>query len=114
MIYRCHHALARRRQLRTPGSLLESTGGSVLESAEEHDVDFSAAGGLPQFLASFSLGRIGTDLTDVHGDRPAAPGGILPHGPALHRKGLLVPDRYKLLKILRRAKMQTRHHWPMG
>jgi hypothetical protein len=34
MIYRCHHAQARPRQLRTPGSLLESTGGSVLESAE--------------------------------------------------------------------------------
>src|ERR1019366_4189484 len=34
MIYRCHHAQARRRQVRMPGSLLESTGGSILPSAE--------------------------------------------------------------------------------
>jgi hypothetical protein len=34
MIYRCHHAQARRGQLRMPGSLLESTGGSLLASAE--------------------------------------------------------------------------------
>jgi hypothetical protein len=34
MIYRCHHAQARRRQVRMPGSLLESTGGSIFPSAE--------------------------------------------------------------------------------
>jgi hypothetical protein len=35
MIYRCHHAQARRGQVRMPGSLLESIGGSLLASAEE-------------------------------------------------------------------------------
>jgi len=34
MIYRCHHAEARRGQVRMPGSLLESTGGSVFPSDE--------------------------------------------------------------------------------
>src|ERR1035441_4800552 len=34
MIYRCHHAQARRGQVRMPGSLLESTGGSILPSDE--------------------------------------------------------------------------------
>ena len=31
----------------------------------QHDVDLAAAGGLQQFLTSFSLGRTGADLTDV-------------------------------------------------
>jgi len=34
MIYRCHHAQARRGQVRMPGSLLESTGESLFASAE--------------------------------------------------------------------------------
>ncbi len=51
----------------------------------EHYRDFSAPGGLDQFLPTFSLGRTGANLTDLHGDRPAAAGGINPHGAALHR-----------------------------
>jgi len=56
----------------------------------QHYIDLSAAGGLEQFLTSFALGPSGANLTDLHADRPAASGGILPHGAALHRKCLLV------------------------
>jgi len=38
----------------------------------QHDIDLSAAGGLQQFLTSFSLGRTRANLKDLHGDRPAA------------------------------------------
>jgi hypothetical protein len=41
--------------------------------------DLSAAAGPQRFLTSFSLGRTGSNLTDLYGDGPAAPGGIL-HG----------------------------------
>ena len=62
----------------------------AVQPPHQHDIDLAAACGLQQFLASFSLGRTGANLTDLHGDRPAAPGGILPHGAALHRKRLLI------------------------
>jgi hypothetical protein len=62
----------------------------AVQPPNQHDVDLSAAGGLQQFLASFSLGRTGTDLTDVHGNGPAPPGSILPHGATLHGQRLLI------------------------
>ena len=62
----------------------------AVQPPHQHHIDLAAAGGLQQFLASFSLGRTGTDLTDLHGDRPAAPGGILPHGATLHGQRLLI------------------------
>jgi hypothetical protein len=62
----------------------------AVQSPNEHYIDFSAAGGREQFVKSFSLGRTGATLMDLRGDRPAASGGILPNGPALHRKGLLI------------------------
>jgi hypothetical protein len=57
----------------------------AIEAPHDHYIDLSAAGGLQQFLTCFSLSRTGTDFTDVHGDHPATPDGILPHGAALHR-----------------------------
>ena len=62
----------------------------AIQSPHQHDIDLAAACGLQQFLASFSLGRAGADLTDLHGDGPAAPGGILAHGADLHRQRLLI------------------------
>jgi hypothetical protein len=48
------------------------------------------SGGLQQFLTSLSPRRTGTDLADLQGNRPAASGGILPHGVTLHRHSLLI------------------------
>ena len=62
----------------------------AVQPPHQHDIDLAAAGGLQQFLTSFSLGRTGADLTDLHGNGPAAPGGILPHGATLHRQRLLI------------------------
>ena len=62
----------------------------AVQPPDQHHIDLPAAGGLQQFLTSFSLGRPGANLADLHGDRPAAPGGILPHGATLHRKRLLI------------------------
>ena len=42
------------------------------------------------FSRASRLRRTGAHLADLQGDRPAAPGGILPHGAALHRKCLLI------------------------
>jgi hypothetical protein len=48
--------------------------------------DRSPGGGRPPaFLARFSPCRTGANLADLQGNRPAAPGGILTHGAALHR-----------------------------
>jgi hypothetical protein len=61
-----------------------------IQAPNENDVDLAAACGLQQFLTSFSLGRTGADLTDVHGNGPAPPGSILPHGATLHGQRLIV------------------------
>jgi hypothetical protein len=61
-----------------------------IQSPHQHQVDLVTAGGLQQFLASFSLGRTGADLTDVYGNGPAPPGSILPHGATLHGQRLLI------------------------
>ena len=65
----------------------------AIQTPHQHYVELSPAGGREQFLTSYSLGRTGANLTDLEGDRPAASGGILPHGAALHRKCLLIVRR---------------------
>jgi len=62
----------------------------TVQPPHQHDIDLATAGRLHQFLASFSLGRTRANLADLQGDRPAAPGRILAHDTALHRKSLLV------------------------
>lgn len=62
----------------------------AVQPPNQHDIDLAAACGLQQFLTSLSPRRTGTDLTNLHGDRPAAPGSILPHGATLHGQCLLI------------------------
>jgi hypothetical protein len=62
----------------------------AVQSPDQHYIDLSASCGLDQFLASLTLEGTGANLTDLHGDRPTSPGGILPHGATLHRKCLLI------------------------
>jgi hypothetical protein len=50
MIYRCHHAQARRGQVRMPGSLLESTGRSIFSRATKRFQVFEC---IKQFQAYF-------------------------------------------------------------
>src|ERR1017187_2347260 len=70
MIYRCHHAQARRRQVRMPGSLLESTGGSIFPSAEALAAlveELAGPGGrivLPELLKGF-LEKVSPDSLQV-------------------------------------------------
>ena len=62
----------------------------AVQPPHQHNIDLATAGGLQQFLASFSLGRTGADLTDIHGNGPAPPGSVLLHGATLHRQRLLI------------------------
>jgi hypothetical protein len=62
----------------------------AIQPPHQHDINLPAAGGLQQLLAQFSLCRPGIYFADLHGDAPAAPGGILTHRPVLHRESLLV------------------------
>ena len=50
----------------------------------QHDIDLAATCGLQKFLPRLSLHRAGANFTDLHGDRPAPPSGILPPSATLH------------------------------
>src|SRR5581483_9253787 len=50
--------------------------------------DFAATRCLDQSLASLPLFRTGTDFADLHGNGPAAAGGIRPQGAILHWESL--------------------------
>jgi hypothetical protein len=65
----------------------------AIQSPDQHQVDFPATGGFQQFLAGFSFRRARVYLADLQSNRPAAPRGILPHGPVLHRQRLLIIRR---------------------
>jgi len=62
----------------------------AIQSPHQHQVDLPAASGFQESLAGFSARGPGVHLANLHSNRPTAPGGILPHGAALHRQGLLV------------------------
>jgi hypothetical protein len=64
-----------------------------VQAPHQHNVDLAAARSLEHFLAGVSPRRSRAHLADLQGDHPAAPGGILPHGPVLHRQRLLIIRR---------------------
>jgi len=62
----------------------------TIQPPNQHDIDFAAARGGQQFFAEFTLGRAGTNLSDLDYDGPTARPGILAHGADLQRKRLLI------------------------
>ena len=75
--------LKRRQEIRDGSSL-------AIEPSDQHYVNLSAACGFQDFVPRLSLHRPGANFTDLHGDRPAAPSGILSQSAALHRQRLLI------------------------
>jgi phage tail protein X len=62
----------------------------AIQSPHQHHVDITAARRLDNLLAEFPLRCAGADLFDLHGNGPAAPGGVFPQSTDLQRDGLLV------------------------
>ena len=62
----------------------------AVEAPDQDDIDFAAARSLDQLLTGLPPHRSGANLTNLQGDRPAAPGNILPQSAYLHGQSLLI------------------------
>ena len=55
----------------------------AVQPPNDDDIDVAAVRGIEQLLRELAHGRSRSHFFDLDGNRPAAPGGIVPHGAVL-------------------------------